>query len=281
MSELLCFATIPAAFFGWMFWLSFQAKVARCSHGKIGARQNRNLCDECKTAHDAEVERLRITSQAEQERATIERKAIEERNLVPCKHGTVGGFRNRKLCDQCNAEDETRRIAGYETFRIEKLKRQAEAIKYCAHGIAGAVQNYRLCEQCRDDRDPRSQLRRMHPATFESLVCELFSKQGYLVKQTSYGSDHGADGILTKDGEITIMQAKLFSPGNSVGEPVLRDVVGAMAKFEAKKGVVVTTGKFTRAARTWAKGMPVRLIEEDELIALLRKHLPGRYPDAL
>jgi len=100
MSELLCFATIPAAFFGWMFWSSFQVKVARCSHGKIGARQNRNLCDECKTAHDAEVESLRITSQAEQERATIQRKAIEERNLVPCKHGTVGGFRKRKLCDQ-------------------------------------------------------------------------------------------------------------------------------------------------------------------------------------
>ena len=89
----------------------------------------------------------------------------------------------------------------------------------------------------------------MDPGEFEKLACEVFSSMGYTVEHTPYSGDHGADGILRKNGEKAILQAKRYQ--GSVGEPVLRDLYGTMHSFQAKHGILVTTGKLTQQGRAW------------------------------
>ena len=39
-----------------------------------------------------------------------------------------------------------------------------------------------------------------------------------------------------------------------------------------KEGVVATTGKVSIQARTWAKNKPIRILELDEIVNLIRTH---------
>lgn len=171
--------------------------------------------------------------------------------LAPCNHGTPGAFRNRELCEQCRVEDDTKRKAEEEKHRVER---------------ESAYRQY-----LRKIRLP-SYLQEMDPLAFEMLACDLHTRMGYDVKTTPYSGDSGADGILRKDGDLTILQAKRVQ--GSVGEPILRDLFGTMHSFNAKYGVVVTTGKVSRQAREWATNKPIRIIELEELSMLIRQYFP-------
>ncbi len=171
--------------------------------------------------------------------------------LAPCQHGTAGANGNRELCHLCKAEDDARRKAEEEKRRNERAK---EYRRY--------LRNIRL----------PSYLQEMDPLDFETLACDLHARMGYEVETTSYSGDNGADGFLRKDGELTILQAKRVR--GSVGEPILRDLFGTMHSFDAKFGVVVTTGKVSQQARTWSANKPIRIIELDELSSLIQQYFP-------
>ena len=102
-----------------------------------------------------------------------------------------------------------------------------------------------------------------------------FRELGYRVKTTGMGGDHGADLLAEKPGELAIVQCKRYRSG-SVGEPVLRDLFGAMHDFGAQHAYLVTTGELTGAARAWAKGKPITIWESDHLARLAR----GAPPEA-
>lgn len=178
--------------------------------------------------------------------------------LAPCQHGTAGANRNRELCRLCKTEDDARRRTEEENRRHEEEKRRIERAK-----------EYR--QYLRNIRLP-SYLQEMDPLDFETLACDLHARMGYEVETTSYSGDNGADGFLRKGGELTILQAKRVQ--GSVGEPILRDLFGTMHSFDAKYGVVVTTGKVSEQARTWCANKPIRIIELDELTSLIRQHFP-------
>ena len=57
---------------------------------------------------------------------------------------------------------------------------------------------------------------------------------------------------------------------DSIGEPVLRDIYGTMLHEGAQGGVVVTTGKVSRQAKKWVADKPIRIIELNELVNLIR-----------
>jgi len=46
-----------------------------------------------------------------------------------------------------------------------------------------------------------------------------------------------------------------------------------MYAAKADECIVVTTGRVSDKARSWAEGKPIRIIELDELTALIREHL--------
>lgn len=108
----------------------------------------------------------------------------------------------------------------------------------------------------------------MDPYKFEQLICSLFRRMGYDVRETPYVGDNGVDGFLYKDNLKLVLQCKRVK--GSVGEPVLRDLFGTMHATDSHSAIVVTTGRVSDQARTWANGKPIRIIEFLELQSLIR-----------
>ncbi len=94
------------------------------------------------------------------------------------------------------------------------------------------------------------------PAQFEKMVVELYEIRCYSAKLTGTTGDHGVDVVVqTPKGEKWIIQCKKWR--GSVGEPVVREFFGTMHHEKADRGLLVTTGRFTRQAHEWAKGKPL------------------------
>ncbi|GEM_PF-1219992 len=119
------------------------------------------------------------------------------------------------------------------------------------------------------------ELRSLSPTEFEDWVAARFRELGYRVRLTGMGGDHGADLVLEKPGELAIVQCKRYR-ARSAGEPMLRDLYGAMHDFGAQRGYFVTTGYFTDAARDWARGKPLALWDGDDLTSLAQAGSPAQ-----
>lgn len=105
---------------------------------------------------------------------------------------------------------------------------------------------------------------------FEMLVGEGFRLQGYSVTETGgAGPDGGIDLVLRKGGEKYLVQCKQWR-AFKVGVPVLRELYGAMAAEGATGGFVVTSGRFTEEARTFANGRNLQLLDGPKLEHMLR-----------
>ena len=96
------------------------------------------------------------------------------------------------------------------------------------------------------------------PSFFEKLVVELLVKMGYggsvkdAGKAIGKSGDEGIDGIIKEDKlglDIIYIQAKRWD--NVVGRPEIQKFVGALAGQGAKKGIFITTAKFTKEAREY------------------------------
>src|SRR5262245_42460361 len=94
------------------------------------------------------------------------------------------------------------------------------------------------------------------PGAFEAWVGDRFRALGYDVRANPSRGDHGADLLVRRAGELTVVQCQHW-PNGAVGEPVLRDLLGAMHHFGAGRAVLATTGRLTRAARAWLRGKPL------------------------
>lgn len=107
----------------------------------------------------------------------------------------------------------------------------------------------------------------LSPSQFEGWVQGLFQDRGYFVHNTPTIADHGIDlWLVTPAGERVVVQCKRY--GGTVGEPVVRDLYGVMQHEEASRGFLVTTGRFSEAAREWAQGKPIDLIDGPQLVRM-------------
>lgn len=125
-------------------------------------------------------------------------------------------------------------------------------------------------------------LRECDPGFFERLVIQLLLKMGYGGSRQEAGQavgrsgDGGIDGVIAEDRlglDSIYVQAKRWQ--GSVGEPPLRDFLGALVSRGATKGVFITTGLFTEAAQQFARRSPqhkVVLIDGTRLTELMIEH---------
>ncbi|MBS3996787.1 MAG: restriction endonuclease [Hydrogenophaga sp.] len=114
---------------------------------------------------------------------------------------------------------------------------------------------------------------------FEMLVGEGFRLQGYQVLETGGGgADGGVDLVLTKPGmsggEKFFVQCKHWR-AYKVGVDVVRELYGVMAAKGATGGFVVTSGRFTEEAISFASGRNVTLVDGPKLHGLLRQAQSG------
>lgn len=116
---------------------------------------------------------------------------------------------------------------------------------------------------------------------FEMLVGEGFRLQGYRVAETcGGGADGGVDLVLTKPGknggEKFLVQCKQWR-AFKVGVEVVRELYGVMAARGATGGFVVTSGRFTAEAISFASGRNVNLVDGPKLHGLIQQAKAGTF----
>ncbi len=160
-------------------------------------------------------------------------------------------------------------------------------------------------EQVDDATDPQERLEQAHteiqqalasdiletilqqsPQFFEKLVVDLMQAMGYggwseqSGSATQYSNDGGIDGVINEDplGLDTIyLQAKRYAQTNVIHRPEIDTFIGALTRQGARKGVFITTSRFSSGAKEAAKGlnMSIVLIDGEQLAQLMIKHNLG------
>ena len=102
----------------------------------------------------------------------------------------------------------------------------------------------------------------------EKLAARVYEKLGYKVQHVGQMGDHGIDVLLINpNNQKELVQCKQWS--KPVGEPVLRDLYGAMMHDQAVRGWLWAPRGFSGPAKAWARGKPIVLIDDAEIDRLL------------
>ena len=123
-------------------------------------------------------------------------------------------------------------------------------------------------------------LTKMPPDGFERLARLLLHEAGFVeTRVTGRPGDGGIDGVGTYRLSLVsfpvFFQCKRYK--GSVGEQEVRNFRGAM-QGRGDRGLLITTGTFTRQAKTEANrdgAPPIDLINGSQLCDLLREHHVG------
>ena len=108
---------------------------------------------------------------------------------------------------------------------------------------------------------------RVDPFNFELLLGMIFETEGYSFEETPKSGDQGADVLLEKAGERTVVQAKLYS--QPVGNGSVQEAIAAKTFFGCHHAMVITNNLFTASARALAARASVQLVDRDGLIAMI------------
>lgn len=122
-----------------------------------------------------------------------------------------------------------------------------------------------------------SKVKACSPSFFEKLVVELLVAMGYggsrldAGKRIGKSGDEGIDGIIKEDKlglDQIYIQAKRWE--NVVSRPEIQKFVGALAGQGAKKGIFITTSRFSNEAVDYAPKNETKIVLIDgELLASL------------
>jgi hypothetical protein len=113
---------------------------------------------------------------------------------------------------------------------------------------------------------------RMDGRQFELFLSKLYDGLGYFSEVTPSSGDFGADVITIKDKTKTVIQAKCFGQGQSVGVEAINEICGGAGYWNAQKKMVITNRFFTKSALLSAERNNVKLIDRDGLQLLLREY---------
>jgi restriction system protein len=128
------------------------------------------------------------------------------------------------------------------------------------------------------------------PEFFERLVIDVLIEMGYGGSRREAGAalgrsgDEGIDGIIKEDKlglDIIYLQAKRWDK-TTVGRPEIQKFAGALLGQAAKKGIFITTSKFSREAEDYVKGLDAKiiLIDGERLAELMIEYNVGVDPTA-
>ena len=131
-----------------------------------------------------------------------------------------------------------------------------------------------------------SEIMERSPAFFEKMVVQLLLKMGYGSALedgfvTGCSGDEGIDGIIREDklGFSSIyIQAKRWAEDKAIGRPEIQKFVGALAGQGAQKGLFITTGTFTKEARSYVEkqlSTKVVLVDGEKLTKLMIEYNIG------
>lgn len=118
---------------------------------------------------------------------------------------------------------------------------------------------------------------------YEKICQILIEKMGFCVTATKASGDGGIDLIAQNHQPLLsgkyIIQCKRYAGG--VGEPIIRDLYGVVMSERANKGILMTTGYFTKQAISFADEKPIELIDGDKFKELLSLYLKNEPVESL
>jgi len=103
---------------------------------------------------------------------------------------------------------------------------------------------------------------------FEGYLKGLFNLLGYTVIVTSLSGDQGADLIISKNGQKTVVQAKKYN--GKVSNKAIQEIVAAKNHYKADKAIVVTNSSFTKSAINLALSNNVGLWDGQKLNDIIK-----------
>lgn len=126
-----------------------------------------------------------------------------------------------------------------------------------------AVSQYRV-DLAEWDRRQRDWWLRLDGRSFEVEAGSVFARRGYTVRRVGGSGDQGIDLLLTRDGITVAVQCKAHRI--PVGPAAVRDLYGAMAHHNHREAWLLSTLGFTKGARAFAAGKPIKLLTVDDLL---------------
>lgn len=110
-----------------------------------------------------------------------------------------------------------------------------------------------------------AELYALSPAEFEQYVARLFRQKGYKVSLRGRSGDQGVDLELVRPGgKRAIVQCKRYQ--RAIGPDVVRELYGTLVHERVAHAFLVTTAPISDAARDWARGKPITLIDGKLLV---------------
>jgi restriction system protein len=171
---------------------------------------------------------------------------------------------------------------GQKTLTVNKdvVKKFSQPAKKSSKEITDKIQETEIEILAWED-EVLSILKAMPADAFERLCQRLLRESGFVqVEVTGRSGDGGIDGKgIIKLGSIlsfhVVFQCKRYK--ETVSSPVIRDFRGAMMG-RADKGLIITTGTFTRDARIEALrdgAPPLDLVDGNDLVQMLKTYQLG------
>ena len=105
---------------------------------------------------------------------------------------------------------------------------------------------------------------------FSAAVEAAYQGEGYTVARLATA---GADFELAKGGRTTLVSCKRWKVARTGVEP-LRELDATKAAREAHEAVYIATGEVTETARNYAAEKKIQVLQDAELMSLVRGKLP-------
>ena len=132
--------------------------------------------------------------------------------------------------------------------------------------------------------DLLTKIKSCSPKFFEQLVVDLLLKMGYggsrreAGEVIGQGGDGGLDGMIKEDKlglDLIYLQAKRWQ--GTVSRPIVQAFAGSLEGVRARKGVLITTSRFSKEAQEYVTTIDKRivLIDGATLVELMIDHNVG------
>jgi restriction system protein len=113
----------------------------------------------------------------------------------------------------------------------------------------------------------RDHWQRLSGHAFEKALGKVFQQSGYEAEVTKGSGDEGIDLILTdKNGRIAVQAKNHAKP---VAPAVARDLFGAMQHGNFDRGMIVSSGGFTKNVYEFVSGKKIELVGLQEVIKMV------------
>lgn len=182
------------------------------------------------------------------------------------------------------------RFEEFQAFRQASSKNRTEEVTHTGDAETATTTPEETLEQAYQQLRDETANELLHlikgntPEFFEKLVVHLIVSMGYggSVKEagraTRKTADEGIDGVIKEDRlglETIYLQAKRWEA--AVGRPEIQKFVGALHGQRAKKGVFITTSRFSKEAFDYVGQIDpkVVLIDGADLVQLMIDHGVG------